>query len=224
LGFWSALLSALFAVLWFVTFSMKDVLAGVPEWQDLEAYVASFTMLRHLYVYPSLLLALTFIALMACIHQLASEDKQILSLIGLSIGIIYATMASINYNIQAVAVRQSLLAGESAGIEMWIPDNPRSVFGALANSYVYMAIAMVFAGFVFQSHGLQRWIRALFLAQAITAVGQIGQTMFDWGMTIFLATSLVWVIGAPVAFVLLAVLFRREEAKQASSDPSPCQA
>jgi hypothetical protein len=160
-------------------------------------------------VYPSLLLALSYIVLMACVHRFAPEEAKIWSLIALSIGIVYATMASINYNIQAVAVRMSLQAGQTAGIEMWIPDNLNGIFNALANSYVYMALSMISAGFIFQGGRLERWIRGLFLAQVITAVGQIGHSMFDWSMTIFIASSMVWVIGSPIAFVLLALLFRR---------------
>jgi hypothetical protein len=220
LGFWSAILSAAFAVLWFVTFSMKDAFAAVPDWRNLEAYAEAFRMVRFTLVYPSLLLAVSYIVLMASIHRFASEETKIWSLIALSIGILYATMASINYNVQAVAVRMSLQAGETAGIEMWIPDNLNGIFNALANSYVYMAISMIFAGFVFRGGGLERWIRGLFLAQVITAVGQIGHTMFDWSMTVFIASSMVWVIGSPIAFVLLALLFRRRDRDEAGVSPS----
>lgn len=203
LGFWSAILSAASAAVWFVTFVMRDVIAPVPDWTNLEAYAEAFSRARLVYVYPSLLLALTYLVMLACIHRLASEDKKIWSLIALSVGIVYATMASINYNIQAVGVRLSLSAGETAGIEMLIPDNPNGVFNALANSYIYIAISMVFAGVVFEGRGLERWIRGLFLAQVVTAVGQTGATMFDLNELVFLGTSMVWVIGAPVAFVLL---------------------
>lgn len=210
LGFWSGILSAIFSVLWFVTFNMKDAFATVPDWRNLETYAETFRMVRFSLVYPSLLLAVSYIVLMACVHRFASEEAKIWSLIALSVGILYATMASINYNIQAVAVRLSLQAGETAGIEMWIPDNLNGIFNALANSYVYMAISMIFAGFVFQGGPLERWIRGLFLAQVITAVGQIGHSMFDWSMNVFIASSMVWVIGSPIAFVLLALLFGRQ--------------
>ena len=211
LGFWAAILSAAFAVLWFVTFNMQDLLASVPDWRNLDAYAESFRMVRLLLIYPSLLLALTYVVLLVCVHGYAAEDKKVWSLTALSIGILYAAMASVNYNIQASAVRQSLAAGEIAGIEMWIPDNPHSVFEALSNSYGYMAVSMFFAGFVFRGGGLQRWIRIVLFAQAITAIGQFGWTMFDLNTGVFIATSLVWVIGAPIAFILLAILFRREE-------------
>lgn len=209
LGVWSAILSAIMSVLWFITFALKDVLAPVPSWLELQEYAEAFSPLRLLYVYPSLILPLSFIVLLVCIHLSLPEEKHIWSLISLALGILYATMASINYNIQVVAVRQSLAAGETMGIEMFIPDNPHSVFNAMANSYVYLSLSMVAAGFAFENQGLQQWIRWIFFAQIVTAVGQAGATMFDLSMNIFYATSMIWVIGAPVAFVLLGILFAR---------------
>lgn len=209
LGIWSAILSAVFSVAWFVTFTFQDAIAPMPSWEDIDAYAAAFTPARILYVYPSLLLALSFIVLLACIHRYASEEHQVWSLIGLAIGVLYATMASINYTIQAVAVRQSLESGETAGIAMFLPDNPHSVFNALSNSYVYMALAMLFLAPVFGGGGLERWIRWIFLAQGLTAITQIGWSMFGLSEAIFIAFSMIWIIGAPVAFVLLALMFKR---------------
>jgi len=210
LGIWSAILSAVFTVIWFITFNMKDVLAVLPDWKNIEAYSEAFTIIRHFYIYPSLLLTITYLIMLSCIHLYVPKDKKIWSIIALSIGIVYAVMASINYNILAVAVRQSLSAGETVGIEMFVPDNPHSIFNALANSYVYMAISMFFAAFVFQGSRLANWIRTIFILQIISAVGQTGQSMFGWSMNIFIATSMVWVIGSPIAFILIAILFMRD--------------
>lgn len=68
---------------------------------------------------------------------------------------------------------------------------------------------MTFTGFVFHGGGLESWIRWIFLAQVLTAFGQVGWSMFGLRTEVFIATSLVWVIGAPAAFFLLAILFRR---------------
>jgi hypothetical protein len=209
LGFWSAILSAAFSLLWFITFNLKDLFGSVPAWHDLEAYAEAFSPLRMLYVYPSLLLALTFIVLMACIYLWSPQDKKIWSLIGLALAIVYSVMASINYNIQAVAVSSNLASGETMGIAMLLPDRPHSVFEALANSYIYMALAMVASGFAFSGSRLKNWIRWIFLAQILTAVGQAGWSMFGLPETVFIVTSMIWVIGSPVSFVLLAVLFKR---------------
>ena len=208
LGFWSAVLSALFSITWFVTFILQDTLQKMPDWHNLEAYAEAFSTLRILYTYPSLLLAITYLILVVCIHASSREELKIWTLISLSIGIVYATIASINYNIQTVAVRQSLYYGEISGLELWIPDNAHSIFNALANSYVYMAISMFFLGFVFQGGKLSQWIKGLLLLQAISAIGQIGWSMFDLSEGFFLTTSIVWIIGAPVVFILLAIYFR----------------
>lgn len=211
LGFWTSILSAIFCVVWFITYFFRDVIYAVPNWKDLHAYADAFSAVRLAYVYPSLLLALTYIIVLACMHRIVSEEKKIWSLIALSIGILYSVIASINYNIQAVAVRLSLAAGETEGIEMFIPDNLNSIFNALANSYVYMAISMCFAGFVFSKVGKERWIRRLLLVQVVTAIGQTGYSMFDLNTGIFIFTSMVWVIGAPVAFILIAFWFRSQK-------------
>ena len=211
LGIWSALLSAGFSLLWFITFVLKDTLAPMPAWTDLQAYAQAFSPLRLLYVYPSLLLPLTFLGFLASLHYLVPQEKRVWTLIALALGILYAAMASVNYNIQAVAVRQSLAAGETAGIELFIPDNPNSVFNALANSYVYMSLAMVAAGFVFENQGIQGWIRWIFFAQLLTAIGQVGETMFGLNESVFLITSLIWVIGAPIAFILAGIFFAKTD-------------
>lgn len=212
LGFWSSILSALFALVWFITYSMRDAIAPMPGWQDLGAYAEAYTPLRLLYVYPSLLLAMSFIVLLASIYRVMEEKDKVWGLIALAIGVVYATMASINYTIQAVAVRMSLAHGEIAGIEMFLPDNPHSIFGALANSYVYMALAMVFLGFAFRGGKLQNWIRWILLLQVITAIGQAGWSFFDLNLGLFIATSMVWVLGAPVVFILLAIWFQKQAA------------
>lgn len=208
LGFWTAIFSAVFAILWFITFNMQDVFQPVPEWNNLEAYANTFNISRLTLIYPSLLLALSYIIMIVCIHRILPEDKKLWSLIALSIGIVYAVMASINYNIQAVSVRQSLAAGEINGIEMFLPDNTHSIYNALANSYVYMAISMFFAAFIFEKGKLEKWIRGLLLVQIISAIGQIGYSMIDISETIFIVTSMIWVVGAPASFILIAIWFK----------------
>ncbi|MCF8236186.1 MAG: hypothetical protein K9G67_14430 [Bacteroidales bacterium] len=209
LGFWVALLSALFAVIWFVTFNMQDVFQSVPDWKNLQAYAKTFHISRLTYIYPSLLLAITYLIMLAAIHRIVPEEKKIWSLAALAIGIIYAAMASINYNIQAVAVRTSLATNETGGIEMFLPDNNHSIFTALANSYIYMSLSLFLLGFAFKTGKKEKWIRWLLFAQLISAVGQTAYSMFDASDALFIASSMVWVIGAPAAFVLIALWFRK---------------
>lgn len=214
IGKWAAYVSALFAVCWFVTFNMQDVFQAVPHWKDMEAYASSFQIVRLTLIYPSLLLALSYMLLMVCLYRLVSEEKKLWALFALCLGVLYATMASINYNIQAVSVRASLAVGETGGIQMFIPDNPNSIYTALANSYVYMSLSMFFAGLAFTNRGRERWIRWLLMAQLVSAVGQTGYSMCNLPESVFIATSMVWVIGAPLAFILMGRWFGLSQAKQ----------
>jgi len=206
LGFWAALISGVGSIAWFVTFTLKDAINSVPEWHDLSAYAASFEFSRLSYVYPSLVLAVTYLIVLAVLYRRTPEDRKVWALLALLVGTVYSVMATINYNIQAVAVRMSLAAGEIGGIELFLPDNPHSVFTALANSYVYMAISMVFAALAFPREA--RWIRAILFLQVITAVGQIGNSMFGLPDSIFYGTSMLWVLGAPAFFLLFAQWIR----------------
>lgn len=207
LGTWSAIAAAASSLAWFVTFQLKDAFGPVPDWRDVEAYAAALSPLRTLYIYPSLLLAVAYLALLAAVHVRIQGTARVWSLLALALGIVYATMASINYMIQAVAVRWSLQAGDTAGLEMFLPDNPTSVFGALATSYVYMGLSMAALAFVFEGPGLERIVRWLLLAQLVPAVGQTADALFGAGDAVLIATGLVWVIGAPAAFVALARWF-----------------
>lgn len=218
-GIASAISAAILSVIWFVTFQAKDAIAPVPDWRDVEAYAAALSPWRTVYIYPSLLLALAYLALVVAVHVRRRGPTRVWSLLALATGIVYATMASINYMVQAVAVRWSLAAGETAGIEMFLPDNPRSLFGALATSYVYMAISMAVLALVFNGGGLERVIRWILLAQLVSAVGQAASSMFGAGDAVLIATGLVWVVGAPLAFVLMARWFARDAGTASTHEP-----
>lgn len=210
LGFWAAILTALLSVAWvFAMFGVQQIVAPMPEWRGAAAYAGDFRPLHLLNLYPSLFLALTFLVLMACIHLHAPSDKKVWSLIALLMAVVYATMASINYNIQLVAVRWSLLSGESEGMAMFPQANPHSIFWALANAYVYMCLAMLFAAPVFAGGGLERWIRRLLIGAGLVAPAQLAVTVFDLSGALMLVAGPLWFIGLPAVSVLLAVLFRR---------------
>jgi hypothetical protein len=199
---------------------MQGMFQPVPDWTNLKEYADAYKIQRLTLIYPSLLLAITYLIMLSCIHRLIPENKKIWSTVALAIGIVYSVMASINYNIQAVAIRQSLASGEIGGIELFIPDNPHSVYAALANSYVYMSISMFFASFIFDqkifgSPTKTKWIRVLLGIQIISAIGQTFYSMIGIPDIIFILTSMTWVLGAPAAFILIATWFKT------TTSPSP---
>ena len=49
------------------------------------------------------------------------------------------------------------------------------------------------------------------MVQIISAIGQIGYSMIDISELIFIITSMIWVIGAPASFMLMAIWFKRQK-------------
>jgi heme/copper-type cytochrome/quinol oxidase subunit 3 len=207
LGFWSALLSATFSVGFLVA---AFLIAPIPQWRGTQAYAEAFEPIDQLSVYPSLFLAVSFVVLMACVYSYARKEKRVFGLVGLALGVLYATMATINYQVQLVAVKQSLTSGEVGGTRMFLMANPHSVFFALMTSYVYMCLAMFFAAFVFEGGGLERWVRWVLLAMGPVALLQLAVQVFGVSSPILaMPMAIGWNVGTPAAFALLALLFKR---------------
>jgi hypothetical protein len=213
LGFWSAVLATVcstgygLAVIVMIIASASTT--TTPGWQGVEAYLGVFQPIVMLPLIPSLLLAPTFVVLMACVHAYASNAKKLWSQVGLAFAIIYATMACINYIVQLTVVRLSILNRETDGLAMFVSGNPHSVFWALASAYVFMNLAMLFAAPVFAGGKLERWIRWLFLANGASAVITIFGIVVDSPMIYLLGSLVPWCVIFSAATVLLAVLFKR---------------
>lgn len=121
-------------------------------------------------------------------------------------------MASINYNIQLVSVRPSIISGESDGLAMFLQANPHSITGALANSYAYMGLAMLCAAFVFGGGRLERWTKAVLITGGFTAPLMFAYSIFDLNVLLLVLSVVPWLVGAVGGSVLLALLFRQSAA------------
>ena len=178
-------------------------------WQGVEAYRAAFRPSLLLPLYPSLLLAPAFAALMVCVHYYAAPAKRIWSHLALVYTVIYAVMAFINYVIQLVSVPRALTGGETDGLSMLVHGNPHAIFWSLVSAYVFMNLAMLFAAPVFSGGRLERWIRRLFLLNGLSAIVTIASIVLDNPFAFLLGSLVIWCPLFTAATVLLAVLFNR---------------
>lgn len=209
IGFWSAILSAFLAAGWAVAMIIQNAISPPTVWTGIQAFASSFQFIQMLNLVFALPLAASFLVMMASIYFYAAEDKKIWAMLGLSFTLLYTVMATINYLVQLVTVRISLISSETEGLGLFVMGNQHSVFWALANSYAYMSLAMLFAAWVFGSSRLERWIRWLFAIVGITAPIQLAGMLFQWGLVVGIPAGLIWSISVPLACFLLAVLFRR---------------
>ena len=105
LGFWSAVLTAVFAAAFFA------VGIATPVRSISYPYVASFIPVDYLWMYPAFLLAPTFVVLVACIHSYAADDRKVFSQIAVAFAVVYATVITTDYFIQWTVVEPSILSG-----------------------------------------------------------------------------------------------------------------
>ena len=107
IGFWSALLSAIFALLYMIG-EMFNLMGWLGTLDSTASFIYRMT--------PSLFLAIVFIILMVSIHYYASNEKKIWSHIGLAFSIIYAVLVSITYFVVLTVLVPYTLRGEAEQI------------------------------------------------------------------------------------------------------------
>ena len=216
IGLWSAVLTSICGVGYgiavitvFVAALSIQSTSPSSGWTGIEDYLAVFQPVSMLPLFPSLLLAPAFTALMVSIHSYAAEDKKIWSLLGLSFTLIYATMAAMNYIIQLLPVWRSINNGETDGLAMFVSGNPHSIFWALAYAYIFMNLAMLFSAMVFSGTPLENRIRLLFILNGVSAVVTLASAFLDSYQFYLIGSLLIWCPVFTAAAVSVAVLFNR---------------
>jgi hypothetical protein len=177
--------------------------------------VAAFFPRDYVWMYPALLLTAAFVVFMVCIHQYASEDKKLFSLIGLSFAVMSAALIMIDYFIQLTVIQPSLLRGETGGLSLISQYNPHGIFIALeALGYVLISVTFVFAAPVFAGRDwVERTLRWLFVAGFVLAVGLLVVMSLLYGHDLeyrfeVAVISIDWLVLI-VAGVLVSIVFRR---------------
>lgn len=168
-------------------------------------------------MYPGILLAVSFILLLVCIHRLAPDSRKVFSLTGLSLALICGALISTDYFIQLQVLQPSLLKGETEGLSLFSQYNPHGVFIALEDlGYLTMGLAMLFSAGVFtQPGGLPAAIRWLFRIDGAATVGALLALSLIYGTNLeyrfeVAALTINWTVLI-IAGILLLILFRRRK-------------
>lgn len=179
-GFWSAILTALFATITFGVASTTLPISGPYCQVDCVTYpfqaVAANVPHDYLWIYPAILLAPIFLLLMVSLHSLAAPDKKWFSQAALMFALAYAAIMSANYFIQVETMQPSLLNGETEGLALYSQYNGHGIFIALENlGYLAMSLAFFFTAWVFVGKTkLEKTIRRLlWISPALALLGLI---------------------------------------------------
>lgn len=114
-GFWAAVLSALFSLL-YIVFQLAEWAGLLGSGGGPES--ASTPLGSALLLTPSVLLAPAFVVLMIGVRHLVSESRQIWAQAGVAFATVYATLIGIVYYVQLTLVMPRMLQGRTEGIEV----------------------------------------------------------------------------------------------------------
>ena len=192
IGIWAAILSVLFAACFSIV-----------------ALAANFTMLipaiwvNPLSFAPSLLLAWSYLVLMACVLDAALPEHRVWALLGLCLAVLYATMNSIVYFVQLVVVTPLVFQG-NGDLAGMLAFGPRSFMLSLNGlAYGLMSASAFLAAFAFPGRA-QRFVRGTMWAHG--AMGPIVIAAIFWpGMTY---VGALWIVTFPAMALALAGVFR----------------
>lgn len=157
----------------------------------------------------SLCIVVPFVLEMLALHYITPDNKKFWSHGALVFTVIYAVFVTANYVVQLSTVIPATIRGNSGQVGLLI-QTPHSLFWDFdAIGYISVGIATLLAVPVFEKQGFQKTVRLTLLANFLVTP-LIGFVYFypDFSEKILLI-ALPWVITAPLAMLMLAILFKK---------------
>jgi hypothetical protein len=126
----------------------------------------------YFWMYSAMLMVLTYLMLMVCIHHYPSNNRKIYSQMGLALAVIAVMILFSTYFVQVSVVQPSLLNNETEGIALITQFNPHGIFIAMEEAgYILMNLSFLFLVPVFVGKGkLAKSIRVIFIAFFVLAL------------------------------------------------------
>ncbi len=202
-GFWAAVLSAVFSLL-YIVFQLAEWVgwlgsAGGPESSSTPLGIA-------LLLTPSVLLAPSFVVMMIGVRYLVPESRQIWAQAGIAFATVYATLIGIVYYVQLTLVMPRMLQGRTEDIEVLLFTPFDSfLYSVDLLGYSSMSLATLFAAFGLVGVPSARTARLFLLANGLLLPFLLFQIYVNWLIWI----AALWAVTFPGAAIALAGVFRR---------------
>jgi hypothetical protein len=194
LGFMSATFAATFSILYSI-FQILTVL-GV-----LTGYVSQILIFG-----ASILIAPSFVAMMACVYQASHDSKKAWSQIGLQFSVLYAVFVMIVYMTELFVVIPHGMRGETDKVTLLAFEPGKVMYVIDGLGYSLMCIATLFSAPVYIGGGIEKWIKRISIMNGI-----LGLPIFIVYLhfnPILLFFGALWMITVPGICVLLAIRFK----------------
>jgi hypothetical protein len=207
--------------------SQNKIINKVGFWFALAAFIASAgydivqlmqvagllkTPLDAILIYAfSACIPVPFVVAMVALHYSAPIEKKIWTHTALLFAAIYTTYVIMNYTVQLATVIPALLNGTLDQVRL-LDQTPHSLFWDIdALGYIFLALATLFASFIFDNRGFEKWVKWFFLANAFVTpliCFVYFYPVFSYAL-LMLATP--WIITASGSLLVLALFFKKRQ-------------
>lgn len=193
IGIWAAILSVVFAACFSIVALAANFTSLIPA-----------IWINPLSFAPSLLLAWSYLVLMACVLDAALPEHRVWAILGLCFAGLYATINSIVYFVQLVVVTPLVFQGK-AELTGMLAFEPLSFMLSLNGlAYGLMSASAFFAAFAFPGRA-HRLVRYALWAHGVMGPIVIAAIFWPW-MTYIGA---LWIVTFPAMALSLIRVFRR---------------
>jgi len=185
-------------------------------------FIAQLLQLLGLLIYPldqiliygfSLCIVIPLLLTMLALHYIASPSRKFWSHAALIFTIIYVVFVTANYVVQLATVIPGTINGKADAI-LILNQSPHSLFWDFdAIGYICMGLATLFAAFVVEKKGFQKWVKYSLTAHALTTPLIAFVYFYPTFSDKLLLLAMPWGITAPLFMLMLALMFRRETKK-----------
>ena len=193
IGTWAAMLAVVFAACFSIVALAANFTSLIPAiWVNPLSFA------------PSLLLAWSYLVLMACVLDAARPAHRVWALLGLCFAVLYATINSIVYCVQLIVVTPLVFQGQ-ADLAGLLAFGPRSFMLSLNGlAYGLMSASAFLAAFAFPGRD-NSFVRGAMWAHG--AMGPIVIAAIFWPWMAYVGA--LWIVTFPAMALALAKLFRR---------------
>lgn len=162
----------------------------------------------------SLCIVIPFILEMLALHYVTPPDKKFWSHAAIIFTILYSVFVTANYVIQLATVIPMKLKGRVDEISI-LEQTPHSLFWDFdALGYIFMGLATFIAVPVFKKQGFEKWVRICFLANALVTPLIALVYFYPEFSEKLLLLGFPWGITAPLAMLMLAIMFKKKSLYQ----------
>jgi len=196
-GFWAGL-AAFAATMAYVVVQLLQV-----------AGTLTFPLDEILIYGTSLCIVIPFVLEMLALHYITPDEKKFWSHAAVILSVLYAVFVTANYVVQLATVIPAKLRHASDAIAV-LEQTPHSLFWDFdALGYIFMGLAMFVALPVFEKRGFQKWVRISFMANALVTPLITVVYFYPTYSEQLLFLGFPWGITAPLAMLLLAIMFKK---------------